>query len=99
MWRDKDQNHGAPDTSVSGAYPFLGLVTGVQSVRFTVPRRPRVPAASPHPPLSLPARLMAPADTAADDRLFAPPYRYRSTLFQSPHHRGENLRALVNDHG
>ena len=73
MWRDKDQNHGAPDTSVSGAYPFLGLVTGVQSVRFTVPRRPRVPAASPHPPLSLPARLMAPADTAADDRLFAPP--------------------------
>ena len=68
MQRDKGQNHGAPDTSVSGAYPFLGLVTGAQSAASPSRGDP----ASPDPPLSLAARLMAPADTADDDRLFVP---------------------------
>ena len=75
MRRDKDQNHGAPDTSVSGAYPFLGLVTGAQ---LAAAHRPAVPAALPRPSCSpirsraLPPCLVAPADTAADDRLFVP---------------------------
>ena len=56
MRRDKNQNHGAPDTSVSGAYPFLGLVTGAQSAASPSRGDP----ASPGPPLNLPDPLDGP---------------------------------------
>ena len=76
MQRNRDQNHGAPDTSVSGAYLVLGSVTGVQ---LAASHRPKAPAATPPPPIfprSAPEPptpcLVAPADTAADDRLFVP---------------------------
>ena len=103
MQRDKDQNHGAPDTSVSGAYPFLGPVTGAQSAASHHPGAPSAPPASPDfpafRPLASHAMLGGPGWIRRRPLVRPPPHRYRSTLFKSPQHRGENSRASVNDHG